>query len=208
MNKSLVSLLCLFVLLIGVFTISAQVEKPVQWQEFVSTEGRFRLLFPNTPRRLVTKVERPEANFDHYRFVAGTKNFSFEITYADYPNYPLEMTEDERRDVYNEVHNSMFFKAPQVSIINDHDFLHDGKTGRDLTITTGDGITVRYRIWISGIRFYQLAVGYRTALQNNTSTQRKVEHFLNSFQVISYQKGDFLGQSVYKSGISRKENGL
>src|SRR4029077_15493992 len=62
-------------------TMFAQIEMFAQteWKEFTSSEGNFRVVFPETPQ------EQKGTERNLHRFSAGAGDESYGLTYADYP---------------------------------------------------------------------------------------------------------------------------
>lgn len=146
----------------------------VEWKEFASKAGRFKVLMPGAPR--LDEVET-ESDFGpgvlHMNSVQkGEADYG--ANYSDFPagikTVPLKTILDSSRD--GAIENL------KGKLIGEKDIALGAVTGRDIKIDVGDGKRVfRARVFLVDQRLYQVVVfGPR-----EVTTSKESDRFLDSF---------------------------
>lgn len=121
------------------------------WQELVSTEGRFRVLMPDTPEDRFVPVIGQIVNTEMHAFFVRTAVASYVVAYADFPNVkdPRLLTKayDNGRD--------RLLASGRFQLVSERDVTAGNITGRE--IVYGDGANVGTdRIYFVNGRAYQV----------------------------------------------------
>lgn len=180
LNKFWLSLAVIF-LLFTACNIQNKGQK-IEWKEFVSEEGKFKILFPGIPRKSVREIDTPNGKVKNYISDVTLGNDYFAVMYSDFPDAPV-MNQDELKANYDAISNYTLNKSQESTLIREQDIGLNGKLGREL-IVDSKGINLRYRFFLIENRMFQIVTGVNISVKNDVKTQERINKFLDSFQVI------------------------
>jgi outer membrane lipoprotein-sorting protein len=151
------------------------------WAEFVSEEGRFKLMMPDMPRSQTLTIESPQGLIVHHSFVANKGGFICILDYADLPKQfggpaDSEALFDQARDE--------FLKEAQAKLSSETKIIHEGYPGREMRMHLYGG-EARARFFLIEGRFYQLAI---TRVDVPSKSDDAMDRFFNSFKVTPASK--------------------
>lgn len=166
---------------------------PDSWKVFSSTEGRFSILLPGTPKEETEEVDTPSGKFEIHKLTLRTFA-DYGVIYADYPMQindsatANQILDNGAKGAVAEV-NSELLSMTKISL--------DGHPGRLLKERMRDGSILRAKMLLVGQRLYQVAIttpkeeGVKAeAISFFDSTASK---FLDSFKLTS-QERETLGE--------------
>jgi hypothetical protein len=141
-----------------------------EWKEFTSSEGNFRVLFPEAPQQK-TDTER-----NVHRFTAGAGAESYGLTFADYPpGTDWENAVNRERD--------SIVNSAGGSIVNEQRTSVEGYPGKWIRFVGRDTID-ELTIYFVEQRLYVL----HAFAPKSASRPENFSTFLNSFQLLSKPK--------------------
>ena len=148
----------------------------LNWQEFISKEGAFRVEVPGTLRR---EVEPGQTKDDPtlYRFTLVTNTAVYLIQYFEVPQ--LDQIPEMRRQQLFEESVKRFVNAVGGRLLSQQTVQLDGVTGREVVIGA-DGKFSRSRIYMARSRIYVVTIGALSEADLASTGER----FLNSFKLL------------------------
>jgi len=160
---------------------TAQNPTPATPKEYVSTEGRFKVLFPDTPNEFHELVDSSMGKLPFHMFTCPLpSNVSFHVFYMDYP-IDLESADLVKKALDSARAGSLKRIAKEEPrVIKEADITVDGHAGKFLQVELkGDGMT-RMRYFVAANRVYVVAVG-------TPKTKPKVVDATNDYETIATQ---------------------
>lgn len=132
--------------------VSSPEASPDAWKEFSSTEGRFAIKFPGSPKQ----SSQPAGEFDLKLFQLTTA-FEYSVMYADYPDWANDsdparakkILDDGLEGAVAEVHSKL---------LEVHEVFIDKHPGRQFVERMADGSVLRAKTFLAGHRLYQIAI--------------------------------------------------
>ena len=156
----------------GSMTSKAAERDPKSWKEFSSSEGRFAVKFPGTPKEDTQSVGEFSLKIHHLTTFA-----EYSVMYADYPEWANDndprvagsILDNGLKGAMAEV-NSKLLEVQEVSL--------DGHPGRLYKEKMPNGSILRGKTFLVGRRLYQVAV--------TTPTEESVPaEEINFYQAVS-----------------------
>ena len=164
------------------FAQQQQQQPPAEvWEQFNSTEGRFKILMPAKPTVEKKEVDSPVGKLTLYAYSASNNKGYFLASYGDYPAEPRDAANAEtvldavQAGVLKGIDVEALAGAKRISL--------GGLTGREFSAKKemqGMKVVFNWRIYLAGRRLYQLAV----VTQETPSPSPAVAKFFSSFDII------------------------
>lgn len=161
---------------VGLVTIIGAVSAQVDFKQFASTDGRYKVLFPGPVKSETVEVPSGKAQLkvmiDSVELRGGT---AFMVTYVDAPE---EVAKSPPGPRINKVRDAN--KGEQGKVLEEKELTLGAEKypARDVLIQTPDG-HLRNRIVIAGARLYQVMIRG----QKDVVTSASADKFLASFEV-------------------------
>ncbi len=168
--------LMLLSLTFAIGTVSVHASDQPEWKEFVSKEGRFKVLMPGTPKADKVATESDFGKGTLSMNVAQSGNVMYGANYSDFPpgikKTPIKQLFDSSRD--GAVANLQGKLASEKDIkLGDH-------PGRELRIEVAGGKQLfRARVFLVDQRIYQVVV----LSSPEAATSKEADRFLDSFKL-------------------------
>lgn len=156
-------------------------EKPA-WSEFVSPEGRFKVLLPAKPTKQTITLDTSKGQIVYNGFIASSGGIICIVNYADLPT-PVTAP-NEIKTIFDEARNE-FVKATEGKLMSEKNISLEGNQGREFQIEMR-GVKAKGRFYLVNRRFYQLA--FMNAGLYGTPSDDEVDKFLDSFKIIADAK--------------------
>jgi hypothetical protein len=157
---------------------SAQPDTPAaapQPQPYVSTSGRFSVLFPGPPKQSTDQISLDEnGSATLFQFVFADDKLVYTVMYNDYPK---KLVSDVAPQTI--LQGARDGATEKDTLTNDHVIELNGVPGRAYTLTDKDGSTVVIRDFFDGQRLYQVMVAVGPGTSSNPA-----DDFLNSFRIL------------------------
>ena len=132
--------------------VAQRVARDKAWQELVSTEGRFRVLMPDTPEDRFVPVIGQIVNTEMHAYFARNAAAGCVVAYADFP----QVSKDPR--VLQKAFDNgraAALAGGKVRLISEKDISTATLPGREFVIDDGVNVT-RDRMYYSNGRLYQV----------------------------------------------------
>jgi hypothetical protein len=157
---------------------------PANWKEFVSTPGRFSILFPGAPSDSVQKIEGGEIHFHRLR-----TQVEYSVIYADSPT-PIESEETARNVLDGGAQGAVASLSGELLELKEITLATH--PGRALKAKLPDGKIVRARMFLVSQRLYQIAITTPTEagspVEQTSFYELAATKFLNSFKLAEAAK--------------------
>jgi hypothetical protein len=147
-----------------------------EFKPYRSDEGRFSILLPGEPERMVQKVDTPFGALELIMYQAGSKKIGFMVGYADYPQKMFESADIEKMldDARDGAVQNIQGKLIDEKVLDFH-----GNPGRELEIKVPNKATIKSRIILIGTRLYQVMV----VSESKSALRKNCPKFFESFKV-------------------------
>ena len=142
------------------------------WKEAISEEGRFRILFPNSPR-----VRQDSPTQKGFSFVEP--NTSWTASYLDYTE-PRSTNDDFLRNAYVGSVASIV-KNNQAQLLSQKDVRLNGRLGTECVIVNKQGMVSYIRAFLYVSRMYILEVDRKGEVVTEVTMPKDVQQFFDSF---------------------------
>ena len=132
--------------------VAQKVGRDKAWQELVSTEGRFRVLMPDTPEDRFVPVIGQIVNTEMHAYFARNAAAGCVVAYVDFPH----ASKDPRilQKAFDNGRASALANG-KVRLISEKDISTADMPGREFVIDDGVSVT-RDRLYYSNGRLYQV----------------------------------------------------
>jgi hypothetical protein len=166
------SVLALTLLLMTGATASAQ----AQMKEYVSKDGRYRVLMPGTPghENQTIRYKNGTSATQEMSSVDVGDEVTYAVMYHDIPPGATDGTPEQT------MVNAVKAATRDRTLVWDKAISLNGVPGRSLKVISKSGSILEVRYYVSGQRFYQLVVGATPAKYN----QLDLPTFFDSFKII------------------------
>jgi len=160
----------------GLVTILGLARAQVDFKQYASTDGRYKVLFPGAVKTEIVDVpsgkEQVRVTIDSVELRGGT---AFVVTYVDAPEEVAKMPAGPRIDKVRDAN-----KGESGKVLEEKELTigMEKLPARDVLIQTADGC-LRNRIVIAGARLYQVMIRG----QKDVVTSASADKFLASFEV-------------------------
>lgn len=164
-------------------------------KEYVSTDGRFKVLFPAPPNEIHETVESAVGRLPFHMLVCPfTPTVSYHVVYMDYP-IDLEQAGQLKKALDSGREGALSRVAKEdPRIIEETDISVDGHAGRFLQIELKTGMVMRMRILVAGNRLYVVGVGSPRENPASAGATNNYEtiatRFMDSFKIIPALEAD------------------
>lgn len=168
---------------------SAASSAPTIQKEYVSRDGRFKVLFPATPNEIHETVESSMGKLPFHMLICPfTSTVSYHLVYMDYPIY-LESADLVKTALDNARQGTLARMAKEdPRVVKESDISIDGHPGRFLQIELKGDAMVRMRIFVAGNRVYVVGLGSpkeTPKVVNATNDYETIAtRFMDSFKII------------------------
>jgi hypothetical protein len=144
------------------------------WQEVISDQGRFRILFPREPE-IINIGNRPGAMYG-YRLIDGETNW-----FAQYQDLGGEVPGGEKqlRNAYQKSVEAVI-KKRGAKLLRQSDAVLNGRLGTEF-ITEVQGSVTYTRAFQIHSRLYTVEVDSKRAVNRDSTLPRDVQQFFDSF---------------------------
>ncbi|HAA31297.1 MAG TPA: hypothetical protein DCE56_30785 [Cyanobacteria bacterium UBA8553] len=181
-------------LLVGGYPIPkpVQANPPVQtaqsiWKPFSSTQGRFTVLMPGTPRHLTLSVNTQDAgivNLNMFLVERNQESVIYGVGYNDYPiSYIQQLNQKKLIEHALDLGRDAAIRGSQGSLQSERRISLGGYPGREIRYTRPGGKITITRMYLVKQRLYQVTV--ETTQQKQRYLSKSIEGFLNSFSLLS-----------------------
>lgn len=159
---------------------------PKMWKEFTSLEGRFKILFPDTPKESSTPKDIPEGK-QLIHIVTYQSFISYSVMFTDYPQRVDTPSEGKKYfDIVQEVFLSGVAQfTPRI--VKQEETVVDTHPGRFIQVELGEKGMLRGRMVAVKNRLYQIIVITPRYRPNTMGAENDYEEiamsFLNSFKL-------------------------
>jgi hypothetical protein len=154
-------------------------ERSLTWSEFISVEGRFRVLMPDKPKLEVLTYELGKSRLVHNTFTVERGAFIWLVDYADLSS---EIDSTDPAAFFNEARDQLV-RELNGTLQQQKSLTLGRHSGLDIKLRISGG-EARVRLYLVNNRLYQLLV---TRLDLLSKSQESMEKFLNSFKIINEQ---------------------
>ena len=167
----------LLIVLIALFTGCGDSKpKPKPWQEFVSTEHKFKALFPGEPVTGPKQTNKmPGGSIDSYTISRVEGKFKYEIVYSELPslykNFPVDKLLNSLIDNTLKTLNAANVKKTDVNV--------NSFRGREVEFDLPDNMAGKGRIAVDGNRVFIIIM--KVPKENIASAD--IAKFLDSLEI-------------------------
>ena len=174
----LLSLFCFFLNTFGQEKQN-QTKNNEGWNQFISNEGNFKILFPQKPEISGKELTNSSETQKIFWFKVHLTEKYFAVTYSENPLFS-QFDEDRKKQHYTLFRdNSM--KLLTAKLLSDKVIKISGKTGREIIINVDGEITTN-RILINGKRIYQIITIVKESQRE--ANRAETNKFLDSFEIL------------------------
>ncbi len=151
-----------------------------KWNELISKQGNFKILFPGEPKYFVGNNNFTKENkFTEYKLETNFRTYS--VGFGDFNN--IEFITDEQREKIYDITRDGFVKNAKGTPTNDNKLQIGNVFGREITYEQ-ENYLVTNRYFFKKNKFYQLITVVRKQLSQGTNIQEFGKKFLDSFQFV------------------------
>jgi hypothetical protein len=167
------------------FSPTSQIPPPappkIEWKEFISDEGRFKVLFPGIPHQTFKENDTPNGKVKTTIFdVALTEDY-FEVRYGDFLAEP-DVNQNDLKSYYDFIRDNTLKLQPST-LLSERDISLNGKQGRELVINFNETY-IKYRLFLIGRRMFQASIRVKISRKDDPIFQDRANKFLDSFQIL------------------------
>jgi hypothetical protein len=143
------------------------------WVKFVSDDGHFSVLMPETPSDKSETVDSTHGPYTTHLFIVKDTTSVYLIGYVDYdPSFNFN------RQAELEANRDNFVKGINATLVNTRPTVIDGYSAIEFTAETSDR-TFKSRVYMVGRRPFQIVIGSPKGMDDTALVNR----FFNSFKV-------------------------
>jgi hypothetical protein len=164
------AVLCLFALGLGVSLASAE-------EKFMSEKGKYLVAFLKTPAESEKEIDTPIGKLAvHTVAVEVKKDLGLIVIHVDYPD---AVKKQKAQEVLARTRDGS--KGPNDKILEDKEItLNDKVPGREFILVKDDVIYYRARVYLDGVRLYQVIV---SGTKKDDVLSPIADKFLDSFEL-------------------------
>lgn len=168
---------------------------PTSSKEYVSAEGRFKVLFPASPNEIHEMVDSSMGRLPFHMFICPTSTISYHVLYMDYPiNIESAGLVKKALDSAREGSLTRIPKKEEPQIVKEFDISVDGHAGRFLQTELKSDAMIRMRYTVVGNRLYVVGVGTPktkpTVVDATNDYETIATRFMDSFKIIAALEAD------------------
>ena len=142
------------------------------WKEAISEQGRFRILFPNTPR-----LREDLSTLKGFSLVETSTSWT--AYYLDYPE-PRKSDDGTLHSAYAGSVESIV-KRSQAQLLSQKDVRLNGRLGTECVIVNKAGLISYIRAFLYLRRMYMLEVDRKGEVVTEATVPKDVQQFFDSF---------------------------
>lgn len=130
-------------------------DKLQAFELYQSQEGRFSVLFPGEPKRILKSVDTPAGKIDLVLYQAGSKKTGFIVGYSDYPQEVIDKSNP--RKMLDGARDGAVGNAGG-ELIDEIELTFQDYPGREIEVEVPGKATIRARLILIDNRLYQVMV--------------------------------------------------
>ncbi|MBD3673187.1 MAG: hypothetical protein HUJ26_06635 [Planctomycetaceae bacterium] len=158
-----------------------------EWTEYSNEEGGFSVEMPSKPEQQSLKQPIVGGQLEYHFAISQLKGGDqiFMISYNDYPAKNVEQTDPQ---IILDACVQGAVKSRRGKLVSEEKIKLNGHPGRDISFTgeaDGEPLMVWHRCYLVENRLFQVMV---MAKKENQPTQKDVQKFLTSFQLLESQQ--------------------
>ena len=158
------------------FATDAIPYKHEQWRDFASASGKFKILFPGTPRTSEQTRQTPTGTIVSRRFtLRAGPDITYDIMYSDYPGSIA--TRMNPKNIPDTARDGLVHQA-NGKLLRENTIAARGGIGREVEIKGADTAFYTVRFVLIGSRLYQALI-----VEGNPR-RLAARPFLESFQIL------------------------
>jgi hypothetical protein len=159
--------------------IMAQAASAPRWRNYQSGSGKFKVLFPDTPKVVKGRIRTEIGDVVSVRHTAGDGvDSTYDVTYNDYPKAGIAKLPPHK--LLDAARDGLLHLA-QGRLVSEKPFALGKLQGRDQEITGADGTRYRVRMLLVDNRLYQITAMAQPPSQPDEKT------FFESFQLTDWR---------------------
>jgi hypothetical protein len=149
------------------------------WREFSSTEGKFAVSLPGTPKR---ETEKNDDGTLSYMFTLEVEEpaSAYLVSYSDIPDVELLNPEGIKKVLDDAI--SEFAKGGNATVQGQKEVSLGGNPGREFDFTSTEGFSGKGRLYVVQKRMY-IVVAIAPEINSSPQTQN-AQRFLESFRLL------------------------
>ena len=161
-------------------------EPPGQWEEFVSYDGRFRIVTPGPVKQKVDSIDTRLGRLAYHTFFhqpegEGQENVLYMVSYWDYPPGTVHSDSLELLDEFFQATMEAATSSVRGELLYADDIRLERYPGKVWRINYLNGkAVIRTRAYVVGARFYTV----QTIMLRERSLNRASDRFLDSFRLL------------------------
>lgn len=160
--------------------------KKFNWKEFVSDEGRFKVMFPNTPKKSVEENEWKDGSVSTYKFEVFSQIY-FSVRYSDYRNSSDDLGKEKLKYIYD-YQRDFALKVDKSELISEKDIWVGENLGREIVVSRKTFFNLfeainTYRFYLIKGRTFQLNASTQ-ASNYDSNANKNINRFFDSFEFI------------------------
>ncbi len=155
--------------------------KEIEWKEFVSEEGRFKVNFPGAPRQSFKEIDTQAGKAKTTIYSVALTEDYFEVRYGDFPAEP-DVDRNNLKSYYDFIRDNTL-KLQSSTLLSERDLSLNGNPGRELVINFNENYTI-YRFFLIGNRIFQTTTRVGISRKDDPQIQERSNKFQDSFQII------------------------
>ena len=154
-------------------TLSSTLIAQTAWKEFSSSEGKFTVSMPGTPKQ---ETETDEDGLTSHSFTVELENpdSAYLVTYYDVPEV-AKATPEQIQELLDGAPDA-FAKGGNAELTRSQNIILDGNPGREFEFTSTEGFSGKGRVYLVEERLF-LVVAIAPQRQN-------IQRFLDSFRLL------------------------
>ena len=155
------------------FSPSSALVAQTSWKEFSSSEGKFAVSMPGTPKQ---ETETDEDGLTSHSFTVELENpnSAYLVTYYDVPEV-AKATPEQIKELLDGTPDA-FAKGGNAQLTRSQNIILDGNPGREFEFTSTEGFSGKGRVYLVEERLF-LVVAIAPQSQN-------IQQFLDSFRLL------------------------
>jgi hypothetical protein len=149
------------------------------WEKFNSSEGRFSILVPSTPKPDVNQVDSAVGELTVYSYNSSNSVGLFVVTYTD---YPFEANGADHIEAVLDGVRKGVLEGSGADLIDEKKILqssYPGRVFRARKTVNGAAVIFNWKVVLVGRRLYQLAI----ATNVKDSKSPDIARYLDSFEL-------------------------
>jgi hypothetical protein len=152
----------------------------LQWQQFSSTEGGFKVLMPVKPSQKRQSTDNPNMPLDANLFTASVEEGKVNYS-VSYTNLPEEIGQYPANIILDSL-SSRFTTDRKIKLLDQKDISLGRYLGKEFKFEAPGEVLVNYRVYLVEKRLYQVIREIPKSREGSLASD--LERFLSSFQLL------------------------